>query len=290
MHRYINSKTTAAAILAALSAHVAQAQYSPYWYDGFNTSASADDINFEIGAPRQGGTGIPTTWLSNGGPADYHDQIAGGTVLLLAGDGGNTVPMATPNLDFSGLTGGGDVIGTRITLSIQPGIFNNSSRYTQTGITLGSSSGLVAGNTPGNHFSVRFVEDQFGATPNGAFLQLFDGNTLVGNLLPNPAGFGNINLQLDISDVDGNPWDGVGGTTIDVYVNSILAGSYTKGAGGYTDNYLTLEASPNFVGMGLEVSYFDDLTIYTSPIPEPSTFALTGLGLAALVIFRRRRA
>jgi hypothetical protein len=287
MRKIFPAKAPFAVILAVLATPVAQAQYTPYWYDGFNTSASSQDINFQIGSPRQGGTGIPTTWLSNGGPGDYHDQIAGGTVLLLAGDAANTMPLASPNLNFSGLTGGGDVIGTRITLSIQPGTINAGGRYTQTGITLGSSSTLVPGGTAGSSFSVRFVEDLFGG--NGAFLQLFDGNTLVGNLLPNPAGFGNINLQLDISDTDGNPWNGVGGTTIDIFVNSTLAGSYTRGGGGYTDNFLTLEASPNFVGLGLEVSYFDDLTVYISPVPEPSTFALTGLGLAALVIFRRRK-
>ena len=36
-------------------------------------------------------------------------------------------------------------------------------------------------------------------------------------------------------------------------------------------------------------SMMDNVTLNVTPIPEPSTFALAGLGLAGLLIFRRRR-
>jgi hypothetical protein len=97
-----------AVVAAALTTGTARAQYTPYWFDGFDTSASSLDINFEIGSPRQGGAGIPTAWLSNGGPGNYHDQVGFGQ-LLLAGDGGiaNGLALASPNQNFSGLTCGG---------------------------------------------------------------------------------------------------------------------------------------------------------------------------------------
>jgi MYXO-CTERM domain-containing protein len=132
------------------------------------------------------------------------------------------------------------------------------------------------------------VEDQFGANPNGNFIQFYDGATLVANLLANPAGVGFMTVLLDINDTaDGNPWDGVGSTTIDVTVNSTAVGSFTKGGGGYTDNVMTMEGSTNFVGFGAAEHQFDNLQVFSSAVPEPSATLLGGLGVLALL--RRRR-
>lgn len=286
-HRSISAIAVAIAA-GALTAGTAQAQYNPYWYDGFNTSASSLDINFQIGAPRQGGAGIPTTWLSNGGAADYHDQVTS-VQLLLAGDGAiaNGIALASPNFNFSGLTGGGEAIGTKIQYVVDPGTQNAPGRYTQSAITIGSATPLAASQTAGSNFSLRFVEDLFAG--NGAFLQLADGNTLVGNLIANPAGFGPMFVELFISDIDGNPWDGIGSSKIDISINGAPTFSYTKGGGGYTANYITLEGSANFAGFGLETHFFDDVTVFTSAVPEPSSMALAGLGMASLLLFRRRK-
>lgn len=257
---------------------------TPVWFDGFDVSAGSFDINFETGSPRQGGFGIPTTWVSNGGVSDFHDQLTGSN-LLLAGESTLTIALASPNLNFNGITGGGEVIGREISFSLQPGTQNAATRYTQSGITIGSSSTLVGTGTAGSNFSVRFVEDEF--TPTGAFLQLFDGNTQVGPLITNPAGYNNMDVRLFISDTDGNPWDGIGGTTINISINGTPTADYTKGGGGYTNNYLTLEGSANFVGLGLETTYFDNLTVFSDVVPEPSSALLSGLGVLALL--RRRR-
>ena len=276
-----------AIIATALTAGTARAQYSPYWFDGFDTANSLD-INSGIGSPRQGGAGIPTSWVSNGGSGNYHDQIASGQ-LLLAGDSfiANGIALASPNQNFSGLTGGGDAIGTKIEYVVQPGTFDAAGRYTESAITIGSPTTLVASQTAGANFSLRFVEDV--AFGNGAFLQLADGSTLVGNLIANPAGYAPMFVELFMSDTDGNPWDGIGGTKIDISINGTPTASYTKGGGGYTANYLTLEGSANFVNFGLETHFYDSLTVFTSAVPEPSSIALAGLGMAGLLIFRRRK-
>ena len=295
---------TCAALLGLLAVSTANAQYTSYWYDGFNTSATSLDINFE-NALRQGGAPAPISYVANPRPptlqpADYHQQIAGpgpGTVLMLAGDGNAGLPfpdpsvgiaMASPVFNFSGLNGS-DVIGRRITFSLDvAAVGGGPGGYIQAGINLGGNSTLTQGGTATPHFGVRFIEDTL-STPN-YFLQLYDGTSLVGNLIANPAGAGFASVQLDINDLaDGNPWDGVGSTTIDVFVNSALVGSYTKGGGGYTANFLTVEGSANFAGFGLATHLFDDLTVWAAPVPEPSVAVLLGLGLGGLLVARRRQ-
>ena len=54
-----------------------------------------------------------------------------------------------------------------------------------------------------------FVEDSFSG--NGNFIQVWNGDALLGNLIPNPAGAGGGNVEFFVNDPsDGNPWDGVG--------------------------------------------------------------------------------
>jgi len=276
------------AVGIALTAANVSAQYTPIWYDGYNVSGGSSDINFEVGT-RQGGPLVPINYVANtGNPAnDYHHQVFGAAPLQLAGDAGLTTVLVSPNYDFSG-TVGSEVVGTKLSLSLDANTIGAGTYFTQAGITLGSSSTLAPATTKADGFSVLFIEDTFGG--NGNFIQLWDGSTLVDNLLANPAGGGWGNVELFMSDAgDGNPWDGVGSTTIDLYVNSIFVSTFTKGAGGYTANFLTLEGSANFFGTQLATHVFDDVTVYTSAVPEPSTFALAGLGLASLIIFRRRK-
>ena len=188
----------------------------------------------------------------------------------------------------------GNAIATTVSFSLD--VFSNSpgagtDSYSQASFTVGSLgtnglNGRAESGTAGAGFSVRFVEDRNGPGQLGAFLQLFDGTTLLQDVIANPAGFGAMNVVLDISDTDSNPWDGVGGTTIAISINGTAVGTpFTKGAGGYTSNFMTMEGSANYVGFSGAEHSFDNLVV--ASIPEPSATLLGGLGVLGLL--RRRR-
>ena len=289
------------------------------WSDSYNTSANSLDSRFERSSaftrqffdPASGiapatvtaGIGVLTPTYSPSQPTDYHDQILGAPgngFLQLTGDNytpvapnSNGIATLSPFYNFDGFTTGGEVLGKQIKFTLD--MFTNtpgSNSYSHAAFTVGSlaSNGLngrAESGTAAAGFSVRFVEDQFGATPNGNFIQFYDGVNLVANLIANPAGAGSMTVVLDINDTDGNPWDGIGATTIDVTVNSVVVGSYTKLSGGYADNVMTMEGSTNFVGFGAAEHRFDNLQVFSAPIPEPTSALLGGLG--ALAMLRRRR-
>lgn len=282
-------------MIAAFAAEKAQAQYTPVWFDGYNVSANTFDINFEVGPPRQGfnpAAGIPASipYLDNAGADTWKHQMFGGAIqpLQLAQAGAPGPILASPNYNFKGLTGYGDVIGKSITVALDVGSIpvGAAGSFVQAGITVGSGSPLSAASTSG--FAVRFIEDNFSGLGN--FIQLYDGAALVGNVIPHSAGAGWANLELRIDDPgDGNPWDGVGSTAIDVLVNGLPVASYTKGGGGYSDNYLTLEGSANFNGLGLATHQFDNFTVFSSPVPEPASGTILLGGLLGLAALRRAR-
>jgi len=288
-----NSISSRIAVIVAATALVtgsATAQYA-VWFDGYNTSGNSLDVNFE-NALRQGGVPAPINYTANtADPAnDFRHQLQAGSspgALQLAQVASSTPVLVSPLYNFSGLWGG-DILGRKVSLTLDANtVVQGAPYFTQAGITIGGSAPLLAANTSGGGFSVMFIQDTFGG--NGDFIQVYDGNSLLANLVPNPAGAGPGNIELLANDLsDGNPWDGVGSTTIDVLVNNVSIGSFTKGGGGYTGNFITLEGSANFVGLNLATHGFDDLTVWAAAVPEPSSFALTVVGLAGWLVARRR--
>ena len=94
MNNPSRTKTALALALCGVAVSTAVAQYTPYWSDSFNASATSLDLNFD-NSLRQTGAPAPISYVANPRPpaiqsTDYHQQIAGpgvGTVMMLAGDG-----------------------------------------------------------------------------------------------------------------------------------------------------------------------------------------------------------
>jgi hypothetical protein len=277
--------TTAA--LSLLVSQRAGAQYTPIFYDGYEVSADTMNLNFETGA-RQSGVLAPIEYVAitpdvtNG---FQHQMFSAATSapqpLQLAESGTNTAPppvfgfktMVSPDYNFKGTTGSG-IVGKRISFDMDIGaIVVGSPTYIKGGITIGGHTTLldnenersaVGAGPDGPYFSMNFVEDTFSGL--GSFLQFWDGIDIVGNVIANPAGAGNASVQIDATDpADGNPWDGVGSTVINVSINGTDVFSYSKPDGGYADNFITLFAGRNLVGNQLATTLVDNFTVFAAP-------------------------
>jgi hypothetical protein len=147
-----------------------------------------------------------------------------------------------------------------------------------TAINIGMSDAdknLFINQSP-EHFGILFRD-------NGG-IQAFDANTVVSGSetwTTTPYGDNDLHrIELLLTDsTDGNPFDGVGQTEIEVFANGVFIYSYTKTGGGYSNNYI------NFDGNG--IGGIDNLLI-ARVVPEPSTSILAALGLWGLIGFGRR--
>ena len=271
--------------------------------DSYSVSTDTFNTNLET-ATRQSGSLAPIDYVANTVDVtnDFRHQLfSAGTSpaqpLQLAGDAGLPAPppifafpiMVSPNHNFVG-SAAGDIVGKRITLDLDVATFiqdNTGGSFIQAGVTLGSSAPLTRNDEAGSHFGIRAIEDTFNG--NGPFLQFFEGDTLVQNLIAHTAGNGTLSLQIDIDDVDGNPWDGVGATTISVSVNGSPVGApHTIGGGGLTSNYITLSGDRDFNGNDLVTHVFDNLMVHALPIPEPGSLALLGASLLGIGMIRHQ--
>ncbi|MAT69423.1 MAG: hypothetical protein CMJ58_07840 [Planctomycetaceae bacterium] len=288
-----------------------QAQYTPFFFDGFDVSANSSDINFEISATRQGGAPAPVSYVTSTADAsdDFRHQLFGpggaSQPLQLAEDGGNLPggappifsfkSMVSPDFNFNGTLPNGEVVGKRITFELDVAAFlaagEGRPTFTQAGITIGGERPLIDnedeiaiqnGDPASTYFSATFIEDLFagigehvGVADSGG--PVFDNTGCIGCSLTHTAGFGQLNVQIDIDDpADGNPWDGAGSTVIQVFVNGDPIRNpndgtpyvFEKADGGYTDNYITLFGHrQTFTSLeGLATHTFDNLTIWSAPL------------------------
>ena len=272
-----------AATIASLSASAAHA--AVLFYDGYSVSAQSNNVDFENNLRQTGTVGALAYAQSPafGSGFDWQSQVGnggvpGGLLIVSGGPGGNT--RVSPNHNFNSMTVG----DTSMQISFD--YTSATAGYSTSGFTLGSST--LAGVGSAGSFGITIIRDAlFGA--GNAFL-FNDGATNVGIFANTPFDLGaGVNMTLNITDVlDNDPWNGVGSTNISVSVNGTLLGSYSKGSGGYTNNFMTISGLQNDNGGGdvVGVNRWDNLTVTT--IPEPSGFALTALGLG--ILLRRRRA
>ena len=114
-----------------------------------------------------------------------------------------------------------------------------------------------------------------------------DGNSLSGGgsyVVAGPGQFAS-NPASPLYNAPGAVWVPSGDATLETY-----AMSYTGTQLGWSadpGNWFQLIFISNSSGADAFAFYIDNLTI--TPVPEPASFALAGLGAAALLIFRRRK-
>lgn len=231
------------------------------------------DLNFNL-AGRQGGVlttsaTVPWVGINNTQVGNNTGGIDGGNYLLNAFFTGS----AALDYNFNGSASQG---GLSIAFDLAPNI-GNVGADTWEAINLGASSADKNGFVNGghSHFGVLFRGD--------GRLQAFDGSSVITPVEPLWSGGGftsQLNrFELLITDPgDGNPFDGLGQTTIDIYANGNPVYSYTKSGGGYADNFINFH--------GGHIGGIDNLVI-AQIIPEPGTTALAAM--AGLSLLRRRR-
>ena len=261
-----------AAIIAASNASSAAILV----FDNFDANTpNTNDLNVDIA--RQTGTLAPVTYTMAFGPGHYGHQLQNGNALnqLLVADFPNSTSSLNTNFNLDLSQG-----GLRISFDVDsmPAVYNEPNDDHWGALNLGMSQAQQLTNVNGAepHFGVLFRR-------NGN-IQAFDGAAdVTGGLVPYSALTGAVvrHVEVRLSDHDGNPFDGVGDTTIDVFgdINNFAEPVYTfTKIGGYTDNYLNLQGSFR--------AHIDNFTV--EQVPEPGSIgllALAGFGLA----LRRRR-
>jgi hypothetical protein len=288
-------------LLAALS-FAPSAGAAVLFADTFDTSAQNDDVNFESGSGRQSGSlgnlqyrqgngslfSTINGTIANEGSEGFKTQIGNSSApgtLFLAGNS-FTIGSVSPEANFNVNPGAGGYLS--ISFSLDSVIGNNTSGDWGA-ITIGAGDNASFGSSgsgargqgilsTATNFGMLFESD-------GGF-QAFNGGTGIGSGTYTGTPGGMFDFELRVTGLtDGNPWDGVNGSLVEVFVNG--GGSpfftYTK-TGGYLDNFVTMQALGS--SGGFSISTFDNLKIAT--VPEPGAVSLLG-GMLILAGLRRRR-
>jgi hypothetical protein len=195
--------------------------------------------------------------------AGWQHQVRPENELLLTGGGGKI----GVNVNMNGSHGVG---GFEVAVDIAPARNADVTNDNWLAVMLGAG-GL--NDVWGGGFGVLFRK-------NGT-IQVFDNgtnivsDTIVWNATPDSDYHA---IRITANDAgDDNPFDGVGTTTFEVFVDGSSIYSVSLAGSGYANNYVNLQGN-------WENNMFDNLVI--TGIPEPATMLLLGLG--ALVLRRRK--
>ncbi len=231
------------------------------------SSPNTGDLNFNLAA-RQGGSLGSVNWVgvNNTQVGNSTGGIDGGNYLL------NAFFTGTAALDHN-FNGSDSAGGLSVSFDFAPNSTNHDASEWEA-INIGQSAADKNGFINGghSHFGILF-------RGNGG-IQAFDGGSVVSGTETWGAGATNDlhHIEMLITDpTDSNPFDGVGQTDIAVYAEGLLVYSFSKGGGGYLDNYI--DFSDAYIGGA------DNVLI--AQIPEPASFGLLALG--GLALLRRRR-
>jgi len=249
------------------------------------TNNAAHDPNFNL-AGRQSGSLATLPYTTNAGNVQVGNDVTlrtppgpvDGDYLLTAFNG-----KISPNQNFNGALSQG---GLQVTFKVSPEVTVNSTNWSEINLGAAAADRLAGVNQGVNHLGILF-------RANGG-LQAFDGGTNVapggeGSYGPTNLG-GNQNafyaIRITMTDpTDGNPFNGVGQTDVNVYSQFVNSGTtpvftFSKGGGGYTDNYLTFSS--------INIGGFDDLAV-TQGVPEPTSLGVCLMGGLAILSRRGKR-
>ena len=238
------------------------------------SNPATGDLNFN-NAARQGGSIVTTSgvksWVGAG-----NTQVGNPTGAVDSGNYLLTAFGGTAALDYN-FNGSASAGGLSVSFDMAP----NSTAFGDTTNWQAINIGQSAANK--NDF-VNSANPHLGVLFRGnGLMEVWDGNT---NVTPvNPA-YSAVPLTNQLTRIemlftdpgDQNPFDGVGQTDLALYVNGVLTYNFSKGGGGYADNYLNFHNS--------HIGAVDNLVI-AQIIPEPG--AATLAAAAGLMTLRRRR-
>jgi hypothetical protein len=229
--------------------------------DNFNANTvNTTDLNVDIA--RQTGTKAPINYTMANGSGHYGHQLQNINAQnqLLVAD----FPNSTSSLNFN-FNGANSAGGLLISFDVDPIPTVYGGTADNWGcLNLGASQAdqLVNVNGGQTHFGILFR--------GAGTLQAFNGGAVVSPspepvYSTRPPGTTN-HIDLVITDADGNPFDGIGNTTIEVFANGGLlpVWTYTR-AGGYANNYINVQGSFR--------AHIDNLTVAQLPADRAPVIA-----------------